>query len=67
MKAWIKRHKILTAFVGSLLLCTLLEIILRVDIAFLMGALWGIFGFAWLIWEYPKWSAKRKRRKANEE
>ena len=71
MIAWVKRHKVITAliitFVGVPIFVSILNALgVSIDIGGvgeLMGLGWAIYGFAWLIWEYPKWSAKRKRRK----
>ena len=66
MKAGIKRHKVITAFIISLVVVAILEGVLYAlgatadvgGVAELMGIGWCIYGVAWLIWEYPK----RRRR-----
>ena len=70
MIAWIKRHKILTALIITLVALVLVGVAetmgANVDVGGLSevaGLGWSIYGFAWLIWEYPKWRAKRRRSK----
>jgi len=66
VKAWVKRHKILTTFICNILLVLLIGII-EPDLAGMLsevsGIGWAIYGFAWLIWGYPKWSEQRKARR----
>jgi hypothetical protein len=63
MKAWIKRHKVITAFICNILLVLLIGVI-EPDLAGMLsevsGIGWAIYGFAWLIWEYPKRKRKTK-------